>query len=528
MIYLKLSNENIAKTVKEIQKFFRSLDISKQDEMKICFLFEESLLRYQEKFGENQEFKLIKRKWFDTPKVMIKIFCDPYNPITDTNKKNFFSETIMKNFVNYEGAGVVYRYERNFNEISCFSTKKSQKIKIPGGNMTFSIFLAIIFALILKNFSVPTQNFIAEILVAPILDKLFGLIIAVNIPLVFISIIASICAMDNVSALNHLSVKIFKRFLLILFFVAISTVFVSEIFFPVINFSFSGQISSNNYDELQKIFDLILNIIPQNIVSPFLDKEILQIVIWAMLTGTCITILGERVQGIKNFILDSQKIILEMVAIVFKIMPVIIFLCIFKIFLQNSVSEILNVWKIFAVEYILYIFLSVIFLLKNYFLHGVKILDFLKKIYPACLIALTTNSGSAAMPKNIEICSEVLKIPKNLCDFYIPLSHPLCPSAKTIGFIVYTFFAAEFSGAEITISQLFIIIFLSIQFAISSSNGGNGGFVAMMGLLLMQVGFSLDAIGAIMIAAVFANISGVVALIIRDCDLLDLSKKVKI
>ena len=527
MIYLKLSNENIAKTVKEIQKFFRSLDISKQDEMKICFLFEESLLRYQEKFGENQEFKLIKRKWFDTPKVMIKIFCDPYNPITDTNKKNFFSETIMKNFVNYEGAGVVYRYERNFNEISCFSTKKSQKIKIPGGNMTFSIFLAIIFALILKNFSVPTQNFIAEILVAPILDKLFGLIIAVNIPLVFISIIASICAMDNVSALNHLSVKIFKRFLLILFFVAISTVFVSEIFFPVINFSFSGQISSNNYDELQKIFDLILNIIPQNIVSPFLDKEILQIVIWAMLTGTCITILGERVHGIKNFILDSQKIILEMVAIVFKIMPVIIFLCIFKIFLQNSVSEILNVWKIFAVEYILYIFLSVIFLLKNYFLQGVKILDFLKKIYPACFIALTTSSGSAAMPKNIEICKNKLKISKTLCDFYIPLSHPMCPSMKTASFIIGTFFAAQFSGAEITISQLFIIIFLSIQFAISSSNGGNGGFVAMMGLLLIQVGFSLDSIGAIMIAAVFANISGAISIIIRDCDLLAFSRSLK-
>ena len=521
---MKLTTENIAATVQEIQKFFQKLNINKKDEMKICFLFEESLLRCQEKFGENQDFKLVKRKWFGTPKVTIKIFGEPYNPVADNDEKNIFSEVVMKNFMNYEGAGVVYRYERGFNEISCFSTKKSDKVKIPGGNMTISIILAIISALILQNFSAQTQNFIAENLVSPILDKLFGVLIAVNIPLIFISIVASICAMENVSALNHLSVKIFKRFFLILLFVAISTVFVSAIFFPVLDFNFSGQ---NDYGEMQKIFDLILNIIPQNIVSPFIEKEILQIVILAMLTGICITIMGERVQGIKNFIFELQKIILEMVSIVFKIMPIIIFLCIFKIMLQNSASKILNIWKIVAVEYILYIFLSVTFLLKNYFLQGMNISDFLRKIYPACLIALTTSSGSAAMPKNIEICENELKIPKNLCDFYIPLSHPLCPAAKTIGFIVYTFFAAEFSGAQITISQLFIIIFLSIQFAISSSNGGNGGFVAMMGLLLMQVGFSLDAIGAIMIAAVFANISGAISIIIRDCDLLAFSRSLK-
>ena len=209
---LKLTNENIANAVHEIEKFFEKLEVSKQDKVKICFLIEESLLRYQEKFGENYNFKLVARKWFGTPKILIKIKGEPYNPVADNDEKNIFSDVVMQNFTNYESAGIVYRYERGFNEISCFSTKKSDKVKIPGGSITVAIFLAIISALILQNFSEPTQNFIAESLVSPILDKLFGVLIAINIPLIFISIVASICAMENVSALNNLSVKIFKRF----------------------------------------------------------------------------------------------------------------------------------------------------------------------------------------------------------------------------------------------------------------------------------------------------------------------------
>ena len=160
--------------------------------------------------------------------------------------------------------------------------------------------------------------------------------------------------------------------------------------------------------------------------------------------------------------------------------------------------------------------------------YGVKILDFLKKISPAFMISFTTGSGSASMLINIEICKKELKIDENLCEFYIPLSHAICQTSKIIGIVTCIFFAAEFSGAEFSLAKIFIIAFLSMQFSIAVVSG-NGGMVATMSILLTQFELSLDAIGAITICDIFvANISGVVALIIRDCDLLDFSHKVKI
>ena len=231
---MQLKNKNIDETVKKVEKFFESANVSHKDKIKICLLLEESLLRFQEKFGEDCNFKFVTRKWLGTPKILIKIKGTPYNPIEDNSDKQIFSEQIIKNLSNYEKAEIIYRYENGY------------------------------FAFIIQNFSESTQKIIAENLVTPILDKLFGVIIAVNIPLIFISIIASICAIENISVLHDLSIKVFKKFFQILIFATISTVCISAIFFPVINFNFSSEISSQDYTEMQKIFDLILSIIPQN------------------------------------------------------------------------------------------------------------------------------------------------------------------------------------------------------------------------------------------------------------------------
>lgn len=121
-----------------------------------------------------------------------------------------------------------------------------------------------------------------------------------------------------------------------------------------------------------------------------------------------------------------------------------------------------------------------------------------------------------------------MKIDEKLCDFYVPLSHTLCSTTFVVGIVVSVFFAAEFSGAKISFAEIFIIAFLAVQFAISAV-GGNGGMVATLSLLLTQMGFSLDAIGSIAVADIFTiHFSIVAALIIRDCDLFDVSHKLKL
>lgn len=215
---MNLNNKNIDIAVENIQKFFESVNVSNKDKIKLCFLFEESLLRYQEKFGEDIDFEFITKKWLGTPKVLIKIKGKPYNPLENDNDEQIFSENIMRNLLKYDQAKIVYSYENGYNELHAISTKKAKKIKIPGGSNTIAIFFALIFAFILKNFSQDIQNDIVEYIISPILNTLFGAIIAANIPLIFISIVASICGIEDVTTLNKIGSKVLKKFASTIFF----------------------------------------------------------------------------------------------------------------------------------------------------------------------------------------------------------------------------------------------------------------------------------------------------------------------
>ena len=101
---------------------------------------------------------------------------------------------------------------------------------IPGGSITIALLLAILASFIISQLSPATQSFIISGLVTPI---------------------------------------ILLRFLVMVIFTEVLSVFVGALFFPVVDFSFSGEILAGNSSELQKIFELFLSIIPQNVIAPF-------------------------------------------------------------------------------------------------------------------------------------------------------------------------------------------------------------------------------------------------------------------
>ena len=68
---------------------------------------------------------------------------------------------------------------------------------------------------------------------------------------------------------------------------------------------------------------------------------------------------------------------------------------------------------------------------------------------------------------------------------------------------------------------------LAIQLSIFSPKV-NGGIVAVLTLLLNYFGFSLDAIGSIMIADAFiVCVSSVFGMLTRDCEIYDISHEIK-
>ena len=93
-IKMKLTNENIAKTVEDVENFFRKAKVSNRDVMKIILLIEGALVLWQEHFGANTEFKFNKRSWFGTYKVTIKVKDKPFKSVANRKlrRRNDFQQ----------------------------------------------------------------------------------------------------------------------------------------------------------------------------------------------------------------------------------------------------------------------------------------------------------------------------------------------------------------------------------------------------------------------------------------------------
>ena len=489
--------------------------------LKICLVVEEALIRWQERFGEEHKFKIYMRKWFSAPKVVIRLADEPFNPLKNdiADDESIFSNDVMNNLLHYDEAKTIYRYENGYNELISFSTKERKPIKIPGGSITISILLAVICSFMFGFLSQDVQNILINEIVSPLLSSLMNLIITITVFMMFFSIVSSICAIEGSITLSNIGFTVIGRLFLLSLMIIAFTMAISEIFFPVI------AISGESSIEIGKIIELLLSIIPTNIIAAFSEANILQVTILASLTGICITIIGNQIPNAKNFFIEMNKLIFKIMELVLKVIPLIIFLCIFKTLSTTSFSDFLIVWKILVANYITAAIVAIFMLIRLQIKSKMSISQFLKKMYPVFIIALTTGSSIAVLPKTLEAAKNELHIEEKFSMFCVPLAVALFSPHFMIVIVVATFYATAVSGGTLSLMQLLIVAFLAIQIVIALPKIA-GAMAIGYGILLAQLDLPLEFIGTLMIADVMIdNAFTVLTSLTHNCELVSVAHK---
>ncbi|MBR0102519.1 MAG: cation:dicarboxylase symporter family transporter [Selenomonadaceae bacterium] len=518
---MELTNKNIGAVIEEIRAFFESSKVPRKDVLKICLVVEESLLRYQEKFGEAHEFNLYKKKWFSEPKIIIRIKGEPFYPLHNEQEDDdtILSNAVMQRLLHFDEAKTTYRYENGYNELISYSTQERKPIKIPGGSITIAIVLAIAFSFVIGHLSPEVQNILSEKIISPALSTLTALIVTVTVFMIFFSIVAGICAIEDVTMLSNIGSTVVGRFFLIDVLIVAVTFLISSFFFPVMS------LVDKNVVDVSQISELLLSIIPTNILEAFLKGKVLQVTIMAFAVGIGIIKIGSRIENVKNFVAELNFLMFKIVEMVFSTIPLVIFLCVAKALLTSSLADFLKVWKIIVAGLIVYVIIILLMMIRLYLKTKVSIPDFLKKISPAAIISLTTGSSVASLPKTLEISKENLRVEEKFCNFWVPLSLVLFSPSKLIQLSMAGFYVMSITGEDFSAFEAVITAFLAIQLSFASPNAA-GGIVASFTLLLTQLGLPLEHVGTLMIADVITgNLFTGLNVLVRQCELMTVAHK---
>ena len=167
------SNSSIDLACEEVGIFLTSAGVEKREALRIKLTFEEMLLEYQEKFGEEASFKVKCVKRFFSIKVELNVPGQVYNPLEKNEHEN-----AIYGILSGIGLAPSYGY-RNGNNTIVFTPKKKP---VSGTVKTgVAILLAVICGLLLNALPEGIRVGANDYFLTPLTDAFMGFISAVSI-----------------------------------------------------------------------------------------------------------------------------------------------------------------------------------------------------------------------------------------------------------------------------------------------------------------------------------------------------------
>lgn len=378
-----------------------------------------------------------------------------------------------------------YYYINGYNTLKIWAPKpKARKswIKIV---LAIFLFLAVI---LVKKACPQVAHVIFDYAVNPVYSIFVRMLSTICGPLVLFSIITSICGMGDKASFGLTGSTVILRFMVMSFVLVAMTSVCLSFFFPIQWLS-----SAKTGSGLQSIIQMLVEIVPSDIVSPFASGNALQIVFIGVVLGFTVMLLSNSVSELSNVILQMQRVVIQIMHFIGVLMPYFMIVAIIKLLLSNSFMQIAAILKPVLLIWAGYLFMILAETIIVALSTKTSVSNILKSTLSASIIGLTTSSSTAAMDKMNENCTKKLGVNDNVADFAIPLGQVVFKPAASLSFFVCAMFAAETAGVAIT------PVFLLMNFVISWILGTSmapvaGAMISCMSVLFLQLGIPQDYI----------------------------------
>lgn len=319
------------------------------------------------------------------------------------------------------------------------------------------------------------------------------------VPLVFISLVNGAASMGDVKKLGRVGVKTVGFYLTTTALAIIIALFLGYFLKPGVGLDLSSvEVVETTIGTKTPLIQLLYEMVPNNPISAMANGNMLQIIVFAILTGVGLSLMGEKAKFLLELFENLNGLIMKLVEIVMIFAPIGVFGLIAKTFSTVGYAGLVPLMKYVGAVYIgliIQMFLVYGGLMKG--LTGLSLKKFYKKFAPAMSVAFSTASSNATVPVSLEITEKELGISKSISSFTIPLGATINMDGTAIMQGVATFFIAQVYGIDLTLNMMITVI-LTATLASIGTAGVPGAGAIMLSMVLQSIGLPLEGIGLIM------------------------------
>ncbi|BCB07219.1 dicarboxylate:amino acid:cation symporter DAACS family protein [Vreelandella venusta] len=358
------------------------------------------------------------------------------------------------------------------------------------------IFIALTLGLLLGIALNQTGNADVAASVKPIGDLFIRAIKMLIVPLIFVSLVAGVASLQDLSTMGRLSVKTFTLYLATTA-VAISIgLTLATVFKPGVGVDI-GSASAVSTKDSPSVIDNFLGLVPTNPVEAFATGNVLQIIVFAILFGMAIVLAGDVAKPVKNFFESAAEVMYRLTSIIISFAPYGVFALMTWVAGTYGLDMLASLAKVIALIYFgCAVHAIVVYggLIK--FVGRLNPIRFFQGSIEPMMVAFTSTSSAATLPVTMMSTERNLGVSRRITSFVLPLGATINMDGVALYQGVVAVFIAQAYGVDLSASQ-YMVIALTATLASIGTAGVPGAALIMSALVLSSVGLPLEGIAII-------------------------------
>jgi proton glutamate symport protein len=391
----------------------------------------------------------------------------------------------------------IFLQQCNSPFLTIFSPPNRQIMKLLKIKLHWQILIALFIAVIIGYYFPSVVEYISWMGVL----FLRGLKMVI-VPLIFASIVSGVGSIGSGKSLGRIGIKTLTYYILTSAAAILTGLILVNIIKPGVGVSmgFSENIS-NLPAGSGKLNDLLIRMVPENIIDSMARGDILPVIFFAILFGFFITQVSNNYRlPLTNFFEGMFEVMMKVTMFIIRFTPLGILGMVSKEVAHNSeqLGNIAGSMAIYMLTVILGLALhaSITLPLILKYIARVKPVKHFKNMITPLLTAFSTVSSSATLPLTMEAVEYKSGVSNKITSFTLPLGATINMDGTALYECVAAIFIAQVYGVELTFIQQVIIVITALLASIGAAGIPMAGLV-MITVVLTAVNLPLEGVGLI-------------------------------
>jgi Na+/H+-dicarboxylate symporter len=291
----------------------------------------------------------------------------------------------------------------------------------------------------------------------PLSQIFIRLIKSIIAPLIFATIVVGIAGHSDLKAVGRMGIKA------LIYFEVVTTLalFIGLGFVNLVRPGVGVQLVGAEVAQLaakpQKFADVLVHIFPQSFFEAAAQGEVLQVVIFSILFAFGLSMLKHKKQVLLDFCDALSETMFKFTSIVMRFAPVGVGAAIAVAVGSKGLSVMVNLGLLILSFYGAAVFFILAILVPVMLIFRIPVKPFLSAVKEPALIAFSTTSSEAALPKAMQNM-EGMGIPREIVAFILPTGYSFNLDGTCLYLSLASVFVAQAAGIHLTFGQQVVMV----------------------------------------------------------------------